>query len=210
VWSVELDLSTVALAAAYGGGAAGRHGAFRAALRPFLDGGCPWCEADVTAEAMGQVRNDDGRLETTEVVPECDGRCTHAVGPLCVCKCGCKNHGLGFAAYVERSTVTGKLRTRFKQAPKNIEAARARAVAWQAIRTDLDALDEALKVEVDGWIAKQRTVRWLSQEDYKALSTVRLRRHRLAKVIGLRAHKRRMDAAAMLLGRVPPAPEVAS
>jgi hypothetical protein len=199
VWSVDLEIVDVVEQPH----PTARHRAFREALQPFLEGGCPWCEqADVAPEDMGEVVADSDRLETTEVVPECDGRCTHAGGPLCVCKCGCKNHGLGFLAYVERRSDNGKLRTRFKAAPKNIEAARTRAVEWSAIHADLQALAATLAAEVEKWTAKQREVRWLSGADYKALMDVRNRRKRIGEVIALRVHKRRMSEANKLLGRV--------
>lgn len=202
VWSVDLELPE--------GPTFSRRQAFREALQPALEGGCPWCEAaDVVPEDMGEVRTDSDRLEITEVVPKCDGRCTHAVGPLCVCRCGCANHGLGFLAYVERRTDNGKLRTRFKAAPKNMEAARARAIEWQAVRADLLALDGTLKAEVERWTAKQRGT-WLSAADYKAKMDVYNRRRRIAEVIALRVHKRRMAEAAKLLGQtVPAVPEPA-
>lgn len=200
VWSVDLEIEDVVEQPH----PTARHRAFREALQPFLEGGCPWCEqADVAPEDMGEVVADSDRLETAEVVPECDGRCTHAGGPLCVCKCGCKNHGLGFLAYVERRSDNGKLRTRFKAAPKNIEAARARAVEWSEIRSDLQALDGTLKSELAVWAEKRRTVRWLDAADYKAERGVFNRRKRIGEVLGLRVHKRRMSEANVLLGRFP-------
>ena len=44
-------------------------------------------------EVMGKVVVD--HLETEKTRSACDARCTHARGPLCVCHCGCVNHGTG-------------------------------------------------------------------------------------------------------------------
>ena len=46
-----------------------------------------------TIEVMGKVVMD--KLETETVRSACDARCTHARGPLCVCRCHCANHGTG-------------------------------------------------------------------------------------------------------------------
>lgn len=209
VWSVEPDLQkgagalveetsrwpdAVTVLSTPGGRRQARH----RAMQEFLEGGCPWCEADVTPEQMGHVKNDEGRLEVTELVPECDGRCTHAVGPLCVCKCGCKNHGLGYLAYVERSKTTGKLRTRFNAAPKNMDKARERAVEWYRLRERLETLEASIDASIAGWITKQREVRWLKSEDYQALAQARARKARLRRVYELRVHHKRVSNALAL------------
>jgi hypothetical protein len=46
-------------------------------------------------ELMGKVTQDDKHIEREEERTPCDKRCTHAIGPLCVCKCSCANHGTG-------------------------------------------------------------------------------------------------------------------
>lgn len=58
---------------------------------------CPYCDATAT-EWMGQVRMDS--LVKTEEQTPCDCRCTSAVGPKCVCKCGGKNHGTNMTVEV--------------------------------------------------------------------------------------------------------------
>jgi hypothetical protein len=42
---------------------------------------------------MGEVRGDN--YVKHEDKPACDGRCTHAAGPMCDCLCGGANHGTG-------------------------------------------------------------------------------------------------------------------
>lgn len=69
--------------------------------RPPLSGWhCGLCGGDI--EVMGQVRLDGKRLEKEQQVSACDARCTHAKGPLCVCKCACVNHGTGRVVTVLR------------------------------------------------------------------------------------------------------------
>ncbi len=46
-------------------------------------------------EILGRVTFDKRRYEKLERVSVCDARCTNASGPLCNCKCNCKNHGTG-------------------------------------------------------------------------------------------------------------------
>lgn len=53
---------------------------------------CNLCAGNV--ELMGRVIQDK-KVETTEFRSACDRRCTHAVGPVCTCKCDCANHGTG-------------------------------------------------------------------------------------------------------------------
>lgn len=52
---------------------------------------CGICAGDI--EHMGKVVQN--HLETEHEKSACDKRCTHAIGPLCVCKCNCANHGTG-------------------------------------------------------------------------------------------------------------------
>lgn len=54
---------------------------------------CGVCAGPI--EVMGKVVMNDTKLEKTTTRTACDMRCTHAIGPLCVCKCGCVNHGTG-------------------------------------------------------------------------------------------------------------------
>lgn len=53
---------------------------------------CNLCAGAI--ELMGKVV-EDRRVEVEHERSACDKRCTHAVGPICVCKCNCANHGTG-------------------------------------------------------------------------------------------------------------------
>lgn len=53
---------------------------------------CSLCAGRI--ELMGKVVADK-KVEVEKFRTACDRRCTHAVGPLCVCKCDCANHGTG-------------------------------------------------------------------------------------------------------------------
>lgn len=54
---------------------------------------CNACQGDIWY--LGAAREDKKRLEGKIEKTACDKRCTHATGPVCVCQCGCKNHGKG-------------------------------------------------------------------------------------------------------------------
>lgn len=51
------------------------------------------CDCDGHVTFMGQVHGD--KYVKTENRAPCDGRCTHACGPVCDCACGGVNHGTG-------------------------------------------------------------------------------------------------------------------
>lgn len=60
---------------------------------------CSLCAGPI--ELMGKVVEDTRKYETSEERSACDKRCTHAVGPICVCKCNCANHGTGRVVVVQ-------------------------------------------------------------------------------------------------------------
>lgn len=62
----------------------------------FNGGQCGACGGQI--EFMGQVCRD--RLVKKHEECACDGRCTHARGPSCECKCGGANHGTGATVFV--------------------------------------------------------------------------------------------------------------
>jgi len=51
------------------------------------------CDCNGHVTFMGQVNGNI--YQKTENKPACDGRCTHACGPICDCECGGANHGTG-------------------------------------------------------------------------------------------------------------------
>jgi len=51
------------------------------------------CDCDGHVTFMGQVQGD--KYVKTENRAPCDGRCTHACGPICDCACAGANHGTG-------------------------------------------------------------------------------------------------------------------
>lgn len=51
------------------------------------------CDCGGRVFYMGQVHGD--KYVKVEDRSACDGRCTHACGPVCDCKCGGANHGTG-------------------------------------------------------------------------------------------------------------------
>lgn len=59
----------------------------------FAKAKCEACQGNIVY--LGHAHEDKKRLQKTVDIPACDGRCTQAIGPKCVCKCGCVNHGTG-------------------------------------------------------------------------------------------------------------------
>jgi hypothetical protein len=50
---------------------------------------------------LGQVSHDFSKLEKSVERSVCDLRCTRAHGPICYCRCNCKNHGSGLTVMVK-------------------------------------------------------------------------------------------------------------
>ena len=60
----------------------------------------------------------------TDAVCNCDGRCTHAIGPNCDCKCGGRFHGAGLSAWSEVIVATGRVEFTAKCDEKTAELGR--------------------------------------------------------------------------------------
>lgn len=69
---------------------------------------CGVCGGEDTIYAMGRIGIDRRTRVTDKVKCKCDGRCVHAVGPLCECMCGGANHGSGPAGYTKVEIIVGK------------------------------------------------------------------------------------------------------
>jgi hypothetical protein len=92
-----------------------------------------------TVEVMGKVVLD--KLETEHTRSACDARCTHARGPLCVCHCGCVNHGTG---RVVRVVVKHDVPTiEFQDAETAMKIATAYRDALAAVETALSATNRS-------------------------------------------------------------------
>lgn len=97
---------------------------------------CSLCAG--TIEHMGKVVEDTRKYETQEERSACDKRCTHAVGPICVCKCNCANHGTGRIVHV---TVLRDLPTvQFTDDEQASEAGRSYRLGVQALFQTLTVL----------------------------------------------------------------------
>ena len=101
---------------------------------------CSICGGEI--EFMGRVVQE--KLEVEKERSACDKRCTHAVGPICVCKCGCENHGTGRVVTIkvlqelpvivfEPDEVARERAEGFEQKVADLKGTRTR---WQAITQD--------------------------------------------------------------------------
>jgi hypothetical protein len=99
--------------------------------------GQPWkcgaCEGAI--ETMGKVVQN--HLETEHVKSACDKRCTHAIGPLCVCKCNCANHGTGRVVHVVVKSEIPVIDF------KDVEGALDRAMAYRLMVAQIQAIMNA-------------------------------------------------------------------
>jgi len=86
---------------------------------------CGLCDGRIAD--MGRVQIDTNRLQAERERCACDERCTHARGPLCVCRCGGENHGTG--AVVRYVVDAGPVPV--VQTPNSAKA-QAAAAEWRA------------------------------------------------------------------------------
>lgn len=141
---------------------------------------CGCCGGEI--ESMGRVTRD-ARLAEDAVVSACDDRCTSARGPLCVCKCGCVNHGTGRVVEIRRDLGAAP---RVEGLPANGIAI---AEAWRAAFAEVKGAVEAFRSTFpDGYISERNE--WIRRNDASRLlmevnATVKSRTHksRLAKLV---------------------------
>lgn len=87
------------------------------------------CSGEVTY--MGEVSGSN-YLRTENRTP-CDGRCTHASGPVCDCMCNGVNHGTG--KLVQVKVIAGKVHVT-NLSPEDIE----RAIQYRGLRDFADKM----------------------------------------------------------------------
>ena len=140
---------------------------------------CGACGSHV--EVMGRVEGD--HLHVGERCP-CDDRCTGALGPLCSCRCGGKNHGGGLAADI---AVIAGIPTLRQLHHADAERARSQRERYEAA---VNALCEhpAYRRKCDGG--------YLPQDEFGAYIEIRRKLGRLHRITSLRSFAGRERALA--------------
>ena len=147
---------------------------------------CGLC--DGTMESMGRVEGD--RLVKEHLLCPCDGRCTEARGPLCVCKCGGKNHGSGLLVVVTRDAgAVPRISPRGSVA--DLQVARLRAERFKAA--------EALANDTRYALERKRQASWLERSDFDRLRLLEARLRELRKA---RTPEKRERMARLILEEV--------
>lgn len=90
---------------------------------------CSLCAGPI--ELMGKVVAED-KYEHEHEKSACDRRCTHAIGPICVCKCHCANHGTGRVVVV--TTVEHITKVQFIKDNDALTLARSYKASLQQLR----------------------------------------------------------------------------
>jgi hypothetical protein len=151
----------------------------------------PACVCGGTFETMGRVQQD-GRLVEDRLEAVCDGRCTHALGPFCICHCGGLNHGSQRIVHVERD-VGGEPRL----APIDREAAIIRATEFRAAlalaRAAVEGPEKILNDLRNGG-------RFLGQAEWSRYMVLGRLRQGIWKAQRMKVHKARMAKLAEIAG----------
>lgn len=130
----------------------------------------------------------------------CDGKCTHAVGPLCSCKCCAKYHGTGLVVQVV--VKEGKI------VIKDVDAkAIANAREWRETKLKMDAVINARFPSTVAYLAWRKTpmnLRGPQQPQYNWAEHRKflLVEKELEKMNNAHLHKRRMTLALALILRL--------
>lgn len=138
-----------------------------------------FCDCNGTVTLMGEVRGD--KFVKIEDKPACDGRCTHASGPMCDCLCGGVNHGTG--KMVKTVVVQGKVK-----AVDLSEEDVNRAHVYRRIR-------DATQVAFDEKFSSvESNIKSGIRVDYPLYCAFVREKRALEKAIGLRQHWPRIKA----------------
>lgn len=112
-------------------------------------GACPACRMGVALEGRGGVTNCpecNARVKVERVEGHyseshlCNADCEYAVGRICVCGCGGKNHGMGWSAQ-RRVFVPERITAKIVKRRERLNAAKAEKVA-QARRSAEDKVSD--------------------------------------------------------------------
>lgn len=135
-----------------------------------------FCDCNGTVTFMGVVQGTN--FVKTENRPPCDGRCTHACGPVCDCQCGGANHGSG--KLVATIVHQGKVRAT-GLTEEDIE----RAQMFRKFRDIAEVLYNNKHITAIS-NAKARVY-----SDYTAYTAMQRDRRKLDSILGLRVYERR-------------------
>jgi hypothetical protein len=127
------------------------------------------CEGKVTF--MGVVHGDK-YVQTSNKAP-CDGRCTHAMGPVCDCGCGGINHGTGRTV----QTVIKEGKVQVVDPSKDIYDDMVRGYKFRELKNKAEDLYKKVFGHISPWERDARVARF-----------------ELNKALGLRVYDRRQKA----------------
>ena len=156
---------------------------------------CKWClsamtfpESDLDRRAgcicggqiefMGQVTENHSVVKE-EVRSACDERCTSALGPKCVCKCGSRNHGTGLVVVIEHQNGIAFVK------PMDDEAMVRGKESYGTYKL-MEGIGEQ---KLGAILEKNRRHIWLLSTEYQLLKKYR---KALKDAVGGRVHKTRM------------------
>jgi hypothetical protein len=129
---------------------------------------CSLCNGPITY--MGAVKSSGPAswLTVSQTVCKCSEDCISARGPICTCKCGAQNHGVGLmAGYMTIQTPAGPVPT---VAMPDSAKARAVALAWrEALATfDLEYRPLATAYGARVWLARDQFERYVRLRDIRS------------------------------------------
>lgn len=145
------------------------------------------CDCNGSVTFMGQVQGN--RYVKHEDRSPCDGRCTHAAGPMCDCTCQGANHGTGKVVQVVVKEGLVKAQGLSEQ---DIE----RAIVFRKLRDHAESMFASKHKDS---IEKRKQGQWLEREVYLAMHRDR---QALDKAIAMKVYDRRTKALIELITKL--------
>ncbi len=135
-----------------------------------------FCDCNGTVTLMGQVQGN--KYVRHEDRSPCDGRCTHASGPMCDCICNGANHGSGKVVQVVVKEGIVKVEGLTEQ---DVE----RAHTFRKLR---DYAEGLFTTKWQASIDKRNRGEWMDRKEYVDMSRDR---YNLDKIINMKVYDRR-------------------
>ena len=158
---------------------------------------CPFC-GGLGVELMGQVRLN--RVSIVWDASPCDGSCTAALGPVCVCRCGGVNHGTRRIVRYERiAGETQAVAGLADAAARDATKFRRQGEEWRALRTEADALVQARWGEL---VVRKGRGEFLSGPEFQGYLASHEARRRIRETTEMRSHKGRMTRLRRVLEEI--------
>lgn len=160
---------------------------------------CPYCGGD-RVEIMGHVNR--GQVSLTGDAAPCDGSCTAALGPLCVCHCGGENHGTRRVVRFERVAGEEAAVVRLADAAARDAAKfRRQSEEWRSLLAEAEA---AVQIRWGEVTERKWRGEYLQGADWVTYRRGQDARRRVREAVGLKVHALRMRRLAEILQDVEP------